>query len=339
MRTFRLPVDQRRETFATTRVYTRTSGAVPRSPRMAMDCPTCGRPNADGKDFCDCGEYLRWDPTGVFAIPAQAAGVAAPATPAASLPAHATSAPPTPVPTEPVLLVLRAPGAAPGDGPPTVTLAVATSGLLQGFVRNQTKRVDSYALRVNGLPEAWVEISPPSVDLLPYGSSGDAHESHFLVTITPPARPELACRPSRLPARGRLARHRRGRGERARRDRDPAVPRASSWRRSRRSAAGRRRVRFTATAATTGNAPLEIELSARDREEKFDLSFSPPLLLLEPNTPTDAQLTATRAGRTGSAARASRRSRSPRTRPASRRRRRRSSPSARRPGSRSGSRR
>ena len=254
---------------------------------MAMDCPTCGRPNADGKDFCDCGEYLRWDPTGVFAIPAQSAGVAA----APPAPAHATSAPPTPIPTEPVLLVLRAPGGAPGEGPPTVALAVATSGLLQGFVRNQTKRVDSYALRVNGIPEAWVEISPPSVDLLPYGASGDAHESHFLVTITPPRDPS-----------SRAGRH----------DfRLEAVSRATGAVVASAPGAieilpyyeleldalpevrgGRRRVRFTATAATTGNAPLEVELGARDREERFDLSFSPPRLVLEPNTPTDAQLTA-----------------------------------------------
>jgi hypothetical protein len=259
---------------------------------MARDCPTCGRTNADGKDFCDCGEYLRWDPTGVFAVPAQAAGVAAPATPAApALPAHATSAPPTPIPAEPVLLVLRAPGTAPGDGPPTIPLAVGTSGLLQGFVRNQTKRVDSYSLRVNGLPEQWVEISPPAVDLLPYGASGDAHESHFLVTITPPRDPT-----------SRAGRH----------DfRFEAVSRATGAVVASVPGAieiqpyfelqlealpevrgGRRRVRFTATAETTGNAPIEVELGARDREERFDLSFSPPTLLLEPNTPTDAQLTA-----------------------------------------------
>ena len=187
--------------------------------------------------------------------------------------------------------MLRAPGAAPGDGPPTIPLAVATSGLLQGFVRNQTKRVDSYALRVNGLPEAWVEISPPAVDLLPYGASGDAHESHFLVTITPP----------------RASSSRAGRHD----FRLEAVSRATGAVVASTPGAieilpyhelqlealpevrgGRRRVRFTATAETTGNAPIELELGARDREERFDLSFSPPTLLLQPNTPTDAQLTA-----------------------------------------------
>ena len=158
-----------------------------------MDCPTCGRPNADGKDFCDCGEYLRWDPTGVLAIPAQAAGVAAPASP----PPHRRRTlrrAADPAPAEPVLLVLRAPGGAPGDGPPAVTINVATAGLLQGFVRNQTKRVDSYALRVNGLPEAWVEISPASVNLLPYGSS----VTRTSRTSSSPSRrraPELARRP------------------------------------------------------------------------------------------------------------------------------------------------
>jgi hypothetical protein len=71
-------------------------------------------------------------------------------------------------------------------------------------------------------------------------------------------RSALARRPPRLPPRGRLARHRGGGRERP----------------------------------TTGNAPIELELGARDREERFDLSFSPPRLLVEPNTPADAQLTA-----------------------------------------------
>src|SRR5262245_13232344 len=28
-------------------------------------CSSCGRENPDDRDFCECGEYLRWDPTGI----------------------------------------------------------------------------------------------------------------------------------------------------------------------------------------------------------------------------------------------------------------------------------
>ena len=38
-------------------------------------CSSCGRENPDDADFCVCGEYLRWEPTGqVRAVPAPAAG-------------------------------------------------------------------------------------------------------------------------------------------------------------------------------------------------------------------------------------------------------------------------
>jgi hypothetical protein len=26
-------------------------------------CKSCGRENPDERDFCECGEYLRWEPT------------------------------------------------------------------------------------------------------------------------------------------------------------------------------------------------------------------------------------------------------------------------------------
>jgi len=28
-------------------------------------CQSCGRENPPDRDFCDCGEYLRWEPTGI----------------------------------------------------------------------------------------------------------------------------------------------------------------------------------------------------------------------------------------------------------------------------------
>ena len=34
-------------------------------------CQSCGRENPPDRDFCDCGEYLRWEPTGFMqAVPA-----------------------------------------------------------------------------------------------------------------------------------------------------------------------------------------------------------------------------------------------------------------------------
>ncbi len=71
-------------------------------------CQSCGRENPPDRDFCECGEYLRWDPTGfVDAItPEMAAAAAAeaapPPAPAAPPPAPAaTPAPPGAAPPEP----------------------------------------------------------------------------------------------------------------------------------------------------------------------------------------------------------------------------------------------
>ena len=36
----------------------------PAGRRAMRTCQSCGRENPDDRDFCECGEYLRWDPTG-----------------------------------------------------------------------------------------------------------------------------------------------------------------------------------------------------------------------------------------------------------------------------------
>src|SRR3954470_15432285 len=70
-------------------------------------CQSCGLENPDDRDFCDCGEYLRWDPTGfVQAVtPDMAAAAAAeapqPAEPAAPPPPPAQPPPPSPPPPPP----------------------------------------------------------------------------------------------------------------------------------------------------------------------------------------------------------------------------------------------
>src|SRR5215218_6222758 len=62
-------------------------------------CQSCGKENPADRDFCDCGEYLRWDPTGfVDAVtPEMAAAAAAEAAPPADpAPPPAAAAPPPP---------------------------------------------------------------------------------------------------------------------------------------------------------------------------------------------------------------------------------------------------
>ena len=66
-------------------------------------CQSCGKENPDDRDFCSCGEYLRWDPTGVVEavtpeLAQSAAEAAAPPAPAAPEPAApaAPAAPPAP---------------------------------------------------------------------------------------------------------------------------------------------------------------------------------------------------------------------------------------------------
>jgi len=57
-------------------------------------CQSCGKENPPDRDFCSCGEYLRWEPTGfVQAItPEMAAEAAAQSAP----PSAPDPAPPSP---------------------------------------------------------------------------------------------------------------------------------------------------------------------------------------------------------------------------------------------------
>ena len=95
-------------------------------------CQSCGLENPPDRDFCECGEYLRWEPTGyVQAITpemaAQAAAEAAQPTapppapaapdPAAGQPAPpAAPAPPPPAPEAPQVSQSAPPQAPPGNG-------------------------------------------------------------------------------------------------------------------------------------------------------------------------------------------------------------------------------
>jgi beta-lactam-binding protein with PASTA domain/Tol biopolymer transport system component len=78
-------------------------------------CSSCGRENPDDRDFCECGEYLRWDPTGVVqaVTPEVLQAAQQPAPPATPAPAAA------PPPAQPGAPAQPAhPAARPASPPP-----------------------------------------------------------------------------------------------------------------------------------------------------------------------------------------------------------------------------
>src|SRR3954447_14693222 len=70
-------------------------------------CQNCGLQNPPDRDFCECGEYLRWEPTAIVSaitpeMAAKADAEAAPAEPAPDEPAPpAEPAAPPPAPASP----------------------------------------------------------------------------------------------------------------------------------------------------------------------------------------------------------------------------------------------
>jgi beta-lactam-binding protein with PASTA domain len=83
-------------------------------------CQSCGRENPNDRDFCECGEYLRWDPTGfVDAVtPEMAQAAAEAASPPAAPPADE---PPAPAPAAPPSAAAPPPAAA--SPPPSAAAA------------------------------------------------------------------------------------------------------------------------------------------------------------------------------------------------------------------------
>jgi beta-lactam-binding protein with PASTA domain len=104
-------------------------------------CQSCGRENPNDRDFCDCGEYLRWEPTGFVeaitpemaqsaaeaaAPPAQEpAAPAEPPPPAAAPPPSAAAPPPPPPPAAPPPQAPPPPGDALPPQPPEPAAAPA----------------------------------------------------------------------------------------------------------------------------------------------------------------------------------------------------------------------
>ena len=174
-------------------------------------CPKCGTKNPPDRDFCACGEYLRWEPTGYMPVvkpPAPPAEPVAPAEkPAGEAAAAATTTtPPAPPPTAVVspappapaasaAVTLRLPQEEPSAGGETLGLAIVPGerARVLALVRNQGTIVDNYNLVVHGLPREWWTVNPETVYLVPFGAAG-AYEQEIEIVLHPPRTPEAEAR-------------------------------------------------------------------------------------------------------------------------------------------------
>ncbi|MDA0185599.1 PASTA domain-containing protein [Solirubrobacter phytolaccae] len=114
-------------------------------------CQSCGKENPDDQDFCSCGEYLRWEPTG-YGMPAITPDQIEPKPAAPAAPAS----PPVVTPAEPIT---PEPGNGHGNGhslpavppppPPTPLPAVPPSGDLRPVAKTMVRNLPAVPAPAN----------------------------------------------------------------------------------------------------------------------------------------------------------------------------------------------
>ncbi len=281
-------------------------------------CGACGRENPDDADFCVCGEYLRWEPTGhVRAVPTPAVGhvavadrkeaVEAADRPSAAGPPDAVEVAdpsatlaPSAVAATPIgsgsdgrgaaALTLRLPD---GQGEPGEAVAAEVEpgarATILGLVRNQSDVVDNFDLRVRGLPEGWWTVTPATAYLVPYGTSG-TYEQEIEIHLHPPRAPEAHARSWPFEV---LAVSRAHGGEAATAPARVAIRPyfdiATELRPERRS--GRLKTRYTLTVRNRANARTEVAVAAEDTDGECEFRFAQPSVAIEPGNAIECPFT------------------------------------------------
>lgn len=288
-------------------------------------CRSCGREHPDDRDFCTCGEYLRWEPTqhveAVKAPPRSAAAdhagaveitdpnvtlqpeVAAPArgprpshpTPVRAGPAPIGAAPgPSPgpgnAPPGVAALMLRRPedeGAS--EGPVALAVEPGARATILGLIRNQSDLVDNFDVSVRGLPDGWWTVTPATAYLVPYGTAG-TYEQEVQIHVHPPRSPQAQARPWSF----EVVASSRAYGTEvaaapASVEIGPYFDLATELRPER--ASGRLNARFMLTLRNKANARTEAALSAEDTDGECQFRFAEPSVLLEPGQAVEAPFT------------------------------------------------
>jgi hypothetical protein len=93
-----------------------------------------------------------------------------------------------------VVTVRRAGQDAAGDALAREDVRPGEMAVLRALVRNQSGIVDNYRIGVEGIPETWVLVSPPTVYLVPYGAARGAYEQEVEIQVRPPRTPEAEAR-------------------------------------------------------------------------------------------------------------------------------------------------
>jgi beta-lactam-binding protein with PASTA domain len=270
-------------------------------------CQSCGRENPDERDFCDCGEYLRWEPTGVVeAITPELAAAAAAEAPAPA--PEATAPPPEPVAGPAKMQVQAAAQQAPAEPaqePATITLRLPDEDAVKGqtlavgvhpgdrarvraLIRNQSGIVDNYQLSVQGLPDDWFSVLPDTVYLVPYGSSG-AYEQEVEIHFHPPRAPEAEARIWELQMTALSKAQQRTAataplllGIQPFEEHDTKVkPERAS---------GRRKAEFKVAVANKANAPVYVAFDASEADNDCGFAFTPPSAEIAPGETVQTRL-------------------------------------------------
>jgi beta-lactam-binding protein with PASTA domain len=258
-------------------------------------CQSCGRENPDDRDFCECGEYLRWEPT-------QHIQAIAPPTPKEPEPEQpkVEQAPPPPPPEQPGngheqpvvhRTAVQPPAPAPPAGAASITLRLPDEDPVHGetlgvgvepgqiqrvlaLVRNQSGIVDNYELRVDGLPEGWWAIYPDTVYLVPYGTSG-TYEQEVEIHLQPPRTPEAEARLWELKVVAfSKANNVDATSEPLGLGILPYTETATKVRPER--AKGRRKADYTVDVANQANAPVLVALEGTDPDGELAFGFDRP---------------------------------------------------------------